>query len=190
MSTRFRIVSLFIFLCLLNILVNGCSGAKRMPIVSGPEWSKKGAGAFLDKDANAFYGVGGVTGIRNIPLATTAADNRARAEIGKIFETYTASLMKDYAASTTAGDFKKSSEEQHVEQAIKTFSATTLSGVMIIDHWTDSQNDILYSLARLDLTRFKGDLDKMKELNSEMRDYVRKNADKSFKDLAAEEGKK
>ncbi|HEY5600338.1 MAG TPA: LPP20 family lipoprotein, partial [Candidatus Manganitrophaceae bacterium] len=141
-------------------------------------------------DQKVFYGVGAITGVKNKPMAKTAADNRARAEISKIFETYSASLMRDYAASTTAGDFSKTSEEQNIEQTVKTFSASTLSGVVIIDHWTDPSDGTLYALARLDLDKFKETLDRAKELNASVRDYVRKNAEKAFDILEKEEEKR
>lgn len=166
----------------------GCAG--RNAKNEEPEWVRKGNGAFLDKDQKAFYGVGAVMGVMNKPLAKTTADNRARAEIAKVFETYSASLMRDYAASTTAGDFKKTSEEQTVEQTIKTFSANTLSGVIIIDHWTDPSDGTLYSLARLDVDRFKDNIQQAKELNAAVRDYVRANAEKAFNQLEKEEEKR
>ncbi|THI88860.1 MAG: hypothetical protein CAF41_005295 [Nitrospira sp. CG24A] len=95
-----------------------------------PKWVKQGSGAFNEKDSKAFYGVGSVSGVRNEPLAWDTAENRARAEIAKTFETYTGYLMRDYAASTTAGDFTKNTEEQNVERAIKTvtFSYHTRDG--------------------------------------------------------------
>ncbi|MFQ5455720.1 MAG: hypothetical protein ACE5EA_05885 [Nitrospirota bacterium] len=37
--------------------------------------------------------------------------------------------MKDYMASTTAGDFSRVSKEQHVEQAVKTVVSAALSGM-------------------------------------------------------------
>jgi hypothetical protein len=183
----------FVLAALVPILMTGCAG--RQPAgVQPPEWVTKGSGAFKDSGNKVFYGVGAVTGVRNRPLAQTTSENRARAEITKIFETYTASLMKDYTASTTGGGAVTSasatSEEQYVEQAIKTFSAATLNGVMIIDHWTDPSDATLYSLARLDLESFKNSLDKIKELNSAVRDYVKQNAEKSFDSLAAEEQKR
>ncbi len=98
--------------------------------------------------------------------------------------------MRDYAASTTAGDFKKTSEEQNIEQTIKTFSATTLSGVIIIDHWTDPADGTLYSLARLDLDKFKDNIQQARELNAAVRDYVRENAEKAFEALDKEEEKR
>ncbi|MFZ3090917.1 MAG: LPP20 family lipoprotein [Nitrospirota bacterium] len=178
--------------------VFGCAGTKKeaavappaQPVSAEPEWVRKGAGAFLSKGDKAFYGIGSVSGVMNKSLARTTADNRARAELAKVFETYSASLMRDYAASTTAGDFKKTSEEQNIEQAVKTFSAATLSGVVIIDHWTDPQDNTIYALARLDLENFKETLNKMKELNAEVRDFVRKNAEKAFEKLESEEQKR
>ena len=72
-----------------------------------PKWVKQGSGAFNEKDSKGFYGVGSVAGVRNEPLAWDTAENRARAEIAKTFETYTGYLMRDYAASTTAGDLPR-----------------------------------------------------------------------------------
>lgn len=152
-----------------------------------PDWVNKGSGAFGGESGRVFYGVGTVSGVANHALAKQASDNRARAEIQKIFDTYTASLMKDYMASTTAGDMSASSEEQHIEVAQKTFSAGTLSGVQIVDHWYHPDGKTVYALAQLDLEHFSDALERMKELNTEVRDYVRKNAEKAHMDLEAEE---
>jgi hypothetical protein len=178
---------LSIFLVFAMFAIMSCS--KEVVEVQEPDWVIRGSGAFEGEAGRVFYGVGAASGIRNKALARTTADNRARAEIQKTFETYSASLMKDYMASTTAGDMSKSSEEQHVEQAIKTFSAGTLSGVEIVNHWTDPNDGTIYSLARLNINAFKDALGKMKELEAEVRDYVRRNAEKSFDELAAEEAK-
>ncbi len=126
--------------------LTACGGA--------PNWVKKGSGALNNKDDKAFYGVGSVVGVKNEPLAWDTAENRARAELAKNFETYTAYLMRDYAASTTAGDFTRNTEEQNVERAIKTFSAQA------------------------------------KELNSQVRDFVRKNSERLFDRLEKEEDKR
>jgi len=174
---------------ILSGVISGCASTKGSIAPSGPNWVNRGSGAFSDGGSKSFYGVGGVTGIENKPLAVSAADNRARAEITKIFETYSASLMRDYARSTTAGDMQKTSEEQDVQQAIKTFSAATLSGVVIVDHWKDPSDGTLYALAKLELDKFKENIDKAKELNAAVRDYVRNNSEKAFKDLETEEEK-
>jgi hypothetical protein len=159
---------------------------------STPKWVDKGGGYMNEKNSKAFYGVGAVTGIRNEPLAKETADNRARADLAKFVDTYTSYLMRDYAASTTAGDFTKSSEEQNVERALKTFVATNLSGVSVIDRWEkeDKSGKTIYSLAKMDLVTFKEQVGQMKELNSAARDFVRKNAEQAFERLQQEEDKR
>ena len=154
-----------------------------------PDWIMRGGSAINDGGKQVFIGVGMVKGIRNLALARSTADNRARADLSKIFETYSASLMKDYMASTTAGDMSAVSEEQHVEQAIKTFSANTLSGVQITERWEDPKDGTLYALAKLDLNAFQDSMDKMKELSTQVRDYIRKNAERVHMDLEKEEAK-
>jgi hypothetical protein len=155
---------------------------------STPKWVK--TGTHSDKDTKAFYGVGEVMGIRNEPLAWDAADNRARAQMSKILSTYTAYLMRDYAASTTAGNFQKTAEEQNVEVATKTFSATTLNGVRPVDRYKDEKKGIYYVLVKMDLENVKEMLMQSQELNSQVRDFVRKNADRAFDRLEKEEQKR
>jgi hypothetical protein len=165
-------------------MLSACAGGP-------PKWVEKGPGSMM-KDGKAFYGVGGVSGIRNEPLAMEAADNRAKADLAKIMDTYTSYLMRDYAASTTAGDFTKTSEEQNVERALKTFVSANLSGVVIVDRWEkeDKGGKTIYALAKMDLETFKDQVGRMKELNEAARDFVRKNAEKAFERLQQEEDKR
>jgi hypothetical protein len=180
------IVSASIFLTL------GCnSGPKKSAdsAIEGPTWVTKGSGAFDVEGTKVFYGVGAATGIKNKALLRQTSDNRARAEIAKILEIYVASLTKDYMAATTAGDMSKSSEEQHVETALKTFTKTTLHGATVIDRWMDPADRSMYSLCELDLIAFKDSLDEYKELDEKVRDFVRENAERLHNDLERMEGR-
>jgi alkylation response protein AidB-like acyl-CoA dehydrogenase len=169
----------------------GCASKAVLMPKETPAWVIKGSGAFKDTGESVFYGVGAVTGVHNKPLAVTSAENRARAEVAKVFETYSASLMKDYAASTTGGAAitaeTPTSEEQHIEQTIKTFSAVTLSGVMVVERWEDPKDGTIYSLARLSLKDFEAQVKKMQELNAGVKAHIKENAEKAFDDLATEE---
>jgi len=155
---------------------------------STPKWVK--TGTYAGQDSKSFYGIGEVMGVRNEPLAWDAAENRARAQIVKVLSTYTAYLMRDYAASTTAGDFKKTTEEQNIEEATKTFAAATLNGVRPVDRYKDEKKGIYYVVVKMDLEDVKDMLTQSKELNSQMRDFVRKNADRAFERLEKEEQKR
>jgi len=152
-----------------------------------PTWVQKGSAAYNGKDPKAFYGVGSIVGIKNEPLAWEAAENRARADVAKNFETYSAYLMRDYAASTNAADFTKSTEEQNVERAIKTFTAVTLNGVRPVDRYKDENTGTYYVLAKMSLKDMQDAIEQSKELNSQVRDFVRKNGDRLFDRLEKEE---
>ena len=183
------IVTLFVLATVGLLFMTGCSSTPKGDFAQGPEWIYKGSGAFDVDKGQVFYGVGIASGISNKALLVSTADNRARAEVAKTLETYVAVLAKDYMASTTAGDFSASSEEQHVEQALKTFSKTTLHGATIVDHWQDPEDKTMYALCELDLLAFKEALDNYKELDAKVRDYVRENAEKMHGELEEMENK-
>jgi hypothetical protein len=153
-----------------------------------PKWVK--TGSYTGENAKAFYSMGEVMGVRNEPLAWDAAENRARAQMVKILSTYTAYLMRDYAASTAGFDLKKTAEEQHIEEATKTFAAATLNGVRPVDRYKDEKKGIYYVVVKMELEDVKDMLMQSKELNSQMRDFVRKNADRAFERLEKEEQKR
>ncbi|MEA3435280.1 MAG: hypothetical protein U9R43_02370 [Thermodesulfobacteriota bacterium] len=191
MKTK-RLFVLFITLSMGILLVAGCASSPKPsadPASMGPAWVMKGGGAFDVEKGKVFYGVGIASGIKNKALLRQTADNRARAEIAKTMETYVATLAKDYMASTTAGDMSKSSEEQHVETALKTFSKTTLHGATIVDRWMDPTDGSMYSLCELDLFSFKEALDNYKELDKQVQDYVRENAEKLHGEMEGLENK-
>lgn len=89
-----------------------------------PGWVQSGSGVMVRDGVRVFYGVGAASGIKNPSLLRTSADNRARAELGKLFEVFSASLMKD---------FMDSQGQQSVEQAVKTMASMGLTGSEIID---------------------------------------------------------
>jgi len=191
MKTK-KLFVLFITLSMGILLIAGCATSPKPsadPASLGPAWVMKGSGAFDVQKGKVFYGVGVASGIKNKALLRQTADNRARAEIAKTMETYVATLAKDYMASTTAGDMSKSSEEQHVETALKTFSKTTLHGAEIVDRWMDPTDGSVYALCELDLYSFTDALEKNKELDKQVQDYVRENAEKLHGEMEALENK-
>lgn len=187
-----RSVTILILIAAGALMIAGCAKKElkaTTPIqeMEAPDWVKKGSGAIDDDRGKMFYGVGSAQGIRNYSVLRTTADNRARSEVSKVFQFYTASLMKDYAASTTAGEPNVTSEEQHVEQAIKTVTSMTLSGVEIVDHWQHPATGELFSLARLDLESFKNLAEQSRELNSRVKEYIKENAENLHQQLEKEE---
>lgn len=115
-----------------------------------PGWIMRGnVQMTLEDGRKVFYGVGAASGIKNMSLLRSTADNRGRNELAKLFEVFSASLMKDYMSSSTAGG-----EEQVVENAIKTAVSSSLKGSEIVDRYADGDGT-LYALAALDLKVLK-----------------------------------
>ena len=175
----------------LMLAVFSCGGGGQQPAPAPkmeqlPDWVLKGSGAFGGEAGKVFYGVGTASGSKNVAMLRDMADNRARSKIAQIFKNYSAVLMKDYMATASSGE--QTTDEQYVEQAIKTFSAATLSGVQVVDRHRDSQGT-WYSLARLDLSAFTDALEKMNELDKKVKEHIRKNAERVHMDLEKEEAK-
>lgn len=120
---------------------------------SAPKWVKMGS--YAGENPKAFYRIGEVMGIRNEPLAWDAAENRARDKMMKTLSTYTAYLMRDYAVSTARFDLKQTAEEQHIEEATKTFAAATLSGARPVDRYKDEKKGIYYVVVKMELDDVK-----------------------------------
>jgi hypothetical protein len=180
---------------IISLLAIGCGGGKKQVSQAEgtqsqkPAWVDKGSGAFSGEMGEAFYGVGSSWGIQNPSLLRSSADNRARTEVARVFKTYTAALMKDYQASTMAGNPDETSEEQHVEQTIKTFTKAELAGVQIIDHWKDPESEEFFALARMDLSAFKEALNQSSDLSEAVRQSIVERAEKAFQELAEEEAR-
>ena len=180
-----KISLLLVISMVLAMFFIGCGKESKREYASNmypdaPEWVSRGSGAFMDELDKVFYAVGSASGIRNMALLRTAADNRARAEMAKVFQYYSASIMSDYMASTLADDPTVTSEQQHVDQSIKTIAKVTLSGVIIVTHWKDKKSGELFSLARVDLEAFKGNLDRVQNLDQRVKDYVSSNSDRLY----------
>ncbi len=176
---------------LIGVFITACASAPAAPPKSYctdnrelPLWIAQGPMAFPADLGKAFYGTGVASNIGNPSLLRESADNRAIAELGKTFEVYTSSLMNDYMASTTSNE--KAVEEQHVETVKKTVVKQTLNGVMIVDRCQDRQSGVFYSLARLDMAKFKDAITRKAELTERMKGYVRDNADKLLEKLEKE----
>lgn len=152
-----------------------------------PAWTSKGGMAFPADIGKVFYGVGMASNIGNPSLLRETADNRGINELAKQFEVYTASLMDDYMASTSAED--KAADEQHVEIVKKTVVKQTLNGIMIVDRCQDRGSRMFYSLSRLDMDKFTDAIARKAELGGRMKDYIRDNAGRMAEKLEREEAR-
>ena len=59
----------------------------------------------------------------------------------------------------------------------------TLTGVQIVDHWTDKDEDTTYSLAKIGLDDFEKQVEKFEVFNDSIRKHLKNNADRLFADF-------
>jgi hypothetical protein len=144
-----------------------------------PEWVVRGSGEFGGPAGPAFYGVGAVWTVEKAYLARAAADNRARAAVARVFETFCATVVGDYLKWLEAQSGDSATIEQHVSLIINTFAAGTLASVQIVDHQA-LPDGTTYALAALDLSKFVDGLDHMTELDPRSLSFAREHAALTF----------
>ncbi len=174
----------WILMFVLLALMAGCSGKHKL-VAGAPDWVNQGSGAFKDGESRQFYGVGVVTGVPSQTLARQTADQRARADIARQFDTFVSNLFRDYLASTSSNLGEKVVEEQHVEQTIKNLTNVSVRGAKVVDYWKEPETGSIFALARLDLAGVKATLDQMERMDDRMKGYVRDNAEAAFDQLSS-----
>ena len=158
----------------------GCAEGNRLNAPGRPAWIIKGAGAFSPDD-KAFYGVGRVDAseMPNESLRVEAAENRARGALGRTMNSYTTSLTKDYAGN----------DGTVIERALRNISSAQTSGARVMDSYMDAKGTA-YTLVKLDLERYKKELELSSQISSEAKEILRKRADSAFNELSQAEAQK
>ncbi len=175
-------------LCLIAATFWGCasSGPKdpgsiiEEELKGAPDWVLEGRGG----DDDRIYGLGSVAGTRNVALARTTAQGRGRTEIARSLQLKVESMLKDYQASTTGGEYfgKHASDEQHIEDVSRQITDLTLNGTRQEKNWI-SDTGTLYVLMSLDVESFKDTINRMGQLDEEIRAAVDERADDAFREL-------
>jgi len=121
-------------------------------------------------------------------LQRSTADDRARAEVARIFSSFMDVVSDDYVAST--GTRADASAEQAVSRQIKAVTKLNLSGSKIIGRWKDGRTNLVYSISELDLKQIKNTMQGVKDMNPDLRRYIDRNAENIFDKVSAKESRK
>jgi hypothetical protein len=119
-----------------------------------------------------------------VTLQRATADDRARAELARIFSSYLDVVSNDYQSAAKSGDSKVS--EEAVSRQIRNLSKINLAGAKIIARWQDKKTNIVYSIAELDMKQVKSTVSGAQDMNGDVRQYVERNADNIFDRLTKE----
>ncbi len=125
-----------------------------------PSWVKEGTHLSRDAQDKALFGLGEVRGIRNVALARSTADNRARAELARLLDAFVVQWLKGCPQPA------ESNAAQNQDVLLKLITASNLSGVQIVEHYFHPKDGAVFSLARLELSHMVQHLQLTPEVTS------------------------
>jgi len=182
--------NLFSRLCGIALIVAlaACSSVTKVEsdlgIKGAPDWVNEGTQLLGNKNGRLFHGVGSAAAMGDPALQKSVADDRARAEVARILSSYLEVVSSDYVAAEKAA--KINVNEEAVSRQIKNVSKVNLSGSRIIGSWRDTETNIIYSIAELDMEQVKSTLATVSEMNEDLRLYIDVRAENVFDSIKKE----
>lgn len=170
------------------VLLAGC-GSKTvvesdLNIKGAPDWVNQGTQMLNDNDGRLFHGVGQATPMGDESLQRSTADERARAEVARVLNSYLNVATKDYSAMASRGG--EQANEQSVSRQIDNLTQVNLTGAKIIGHWRDKKTQTVYAIAELDMKRMKETVEQLEAMSPGLRDFLTQQGDTIFDRLAGE----
>lgn len=166
----------------------GCAGQTRLDSdlgVSGaPDWVNKGTAYVANDDGRLFHGVGSAGPTGDVSLQRSVADDRARAELARIFNSYLDVVSADYQAAARSG--KEMQADETMSRQIRSISQLNLSGARIVARWQDKKTGTLWSIAEIDLKQFKDALSAAREMNADSKRQVIEQGENVFDRISKE----
>lgn len=167
------LLSLTLFACSSHTKVESDLGIK-----GAPDWVNEGKQAFKDGKDRFFRGIGSAPTMNDPSLQKTTADNRARAELAQVFSSFMDVMANDYSAAVA--DTDEVINEQAVSRSIKNITKLNLTGAEIIARWKDKKTGIVYSLAEIDMKKFKTVSSAAQNMDPALKQFIEKEADNIF----------
>lgn len=181
---------MLVFFIAVAVGVAGCAGRTKVEsdlhIKGAPDWVNEGTNMLRTRDGRLFHGVGSAPPLGDRSLQTETADNRARAELARALSSYMDVVSRDYTAA--AGSGEAAVKDATVSRQIENVTRVNLAGSRIIGRWRDERTDIIYSLAELDMEEVQSNLQRVHDMNQELRSYMAREGVNIF-DRMAEEGR-
>jgi len=153
-------------------------------ISGAPDWVNEGTQYLNDKDGRLFHGVGQAPAMGDASLQNSTADNRARAEVARILTSYMDVVSNDYTAAASSQG--RQVNQQAVSRQINNLTKINLTGVKIIGRWKNEDTGNVWSIAELDMEQVQGTLDKVNDMNADLKRYISDQGNNIFDTLAQE----
>jgi hypothetical protein len=152
-----------------------------------PLWVKQGSNIVNTGTGRVFLGVGSAPMLGDFSLQTATANNRARAEVGRVLSSYMEIVSRNYIASGQAREANFNA--QSVAKQIDKIDGLDLTNIQVIDHWRDEKNNVMYAVAKLDMKKAKSSLKRDEIIHNGLRNYINEEGDTIFDRIAQHEAK-
>ncbi len=170
------------------VLIAGCSGKTNVEsdlnIKGAPDWVNEGTQMLNDKGGRLFHGVGSAPSMGDRSLQRSTADERARAEIARVLNSFLQTASNDYSAMASSGG--ETVNQQSISRQIENFTQINLTGAKIIGRWSDKRTGELWSIAELDMKRMKDTLEKAEQMSPGLREFLSSKGDSVFDQMAGD----
>lgn len=147
-------------------------------IKGAPDWVNLGTQVVDDKSGKVIHGVGMAPAMPDLSLQMSTADDRARAEVARVLNSFMHVVSQDYSAA--AGSGQNQSVDQSMSREIQSITDQNLSGVRILTHWPNQKDGTMWAIAELNLAQVKDSVANSKDMNAGFRDYFSAHADNIF----------
>lgn len=177
-----RISKYLITITAVITLAMGCSGKTEVEsdlnIKGAPDWVNEGSQMLNDKGGRLFHGIGSAPAMGDDSLQRSTADERARAEIARVLNSFLKTASNDYTAAASSGG--ETASEMSVSRQIDNLTQINLTGAKIIGRWHDKRTGNVWSIAELDMKHMKKTLESAEQMSPGLRDFLTSEGDSIF----------
>lgn len=170
----------------ITLILVACAGKTRvesdLDIKDAPDWVNEGTHVLKTRDARLFHGVGLAPPVGDQSLQTSTADDRARAELARVLNSYMDVVSQDYSGAAGSGD--DAMFQTSVSRQIENVTRINLAGSRIIARWRDTRTDNIYSLVELDMAQVQDTVKGVQDMNAGLREHIVQQGDNIFDRMA------
>ena len=175
------LLSVTLLLAACTTLKNGGSGVKKE--VKEPVWVVSGSGIYESRDGKMFQGVGMANEYRSHSLLQAFSENRAKDDLKKVLEDFTAALTQGFMDSEKASGNDASSDIYILELDLDVVRSATLDEAEVVEQWLHPGGGKVYLLVSVSLEKFMEIVKGSKKLKKKFKTYVNDNAENLHEDL-------
>ena len=152
-----------------------------------PEWTALTSGVYKDSSGKAvFYGLGSANKEEMILDRKNLSEDRARDELTKVLTSYLERLAKEVSESSLNNSITDLIIDQ-LGSSLDKGTATIMMEAEITNHWSNPDNEKVYSMAKLDLSRLTDKLDSFESISVEDRSFLMESIFRTHASMANEQ---